>query len=125
MEGREYDPAMTVSNTGPDKSQPEPLWHVKTRTDARGLRFFEVGTRDGSHYITVSGNQRWMSRSEPAATRLAAKANAVLNEAVLEAGQIEQDPEPQPGDGPDYHAEHAAWRQRNPKAPISETGERP
>lgn len=26
------------------------------------------------------------------------------------------DPEPQPGDGPDYHAEHAAWRQRNPES---------
>lgn len=25
------------------------------------------------------------------------------------------DPEPQPGDGPDYHAEHAAWEARQPK----------
>lgn len=91
MQGREYDPALTVSNTGPDKSQPEPLWHVKTRTDERGLRFYEVGTKDGSHYITVSGNQRWMSRSEPAATRLAAKANLVLVEAVMAAGEMESE----------------------------------
>lgn len=25
------------------------------------------------------------------------------------------DPEPQPGDGPDYHTEHAFWLERNPK----------
>lgn len=25
------------------------------------------------------------------------------------------DPEPQPTDGPDYHAEHAAWVSRNPR----------
>lgn len=117
MQGREYDPALTVSNTGPDKSQPEPLWHVKTRTDARGLHFFEVGTKDGSHYITVSGNQRWMSRNEHTATRLAAKANLILVEAVLAGAENPNfaDPEPQPGDGPDYHAEHAAWAARQEK----------
>lgn len=93
MQGREYDPALTVSNTGPDKSQPEPLWHVKRRTDAKGLHFFEVGTKDGSHYITVSGNQRWMSRDEDSARRVAAKANLVLVEAVLAAGEIDPEPE--------------------------------
>lgn len=31
------------------------------------------------------------------------------------------DPEPTPGDGPDYHADHAAWVRRNPA--HSTTGE--
>ena len=31
----------------------------------------------------------------------------------LRAALDRLDPEPQPGDGPDYHAEHVAWRRRN------------
>lgn len=114
MQGREYDPALTVSNTGPDKSQPEPLWHVKTRTDARGLYFYEVGTKDGAHHVMVSGN-RWRSRNESDARRVAAKANLIFAEAVRVAGETGIDREPQPGDGPDYHAEHAAWAARQEK----------
>lgn len=32
---------------------------------------------------------------------------------ALEAATARTDREPQPGDGPDYHAEHASWLNRN------------
>jgi hypothetical protein len=32
---------------------------------------------------------------------------------------VSEDREPQPGDGPDYHAEHAAWSTRNPESDVS------